>query len=63
MVSIIDEMPDPMGPYSVRGIGEITFIPLAPAIIGAVNDATGLWFDRIPVTPGYLLEMVSKHQV
>jgi CO/xanthine dehydrogenase Mo-binding subunit len=50
IVTIIDEMPDPMGPYGIRGLGEIPFIPTAPAIICAIYDATGIWFDRIPVT-------------
>jgi len=40
-----------MGPYGVREIGEITFIPIAPAIISAIHDAVGIWFDSIPVTP------------
>ncbi len=47
---LIDE-PDAVGPYGVRGVGEIGFVPLAPAIAAAVHDATGIWFDRIPLKP------------
>ena len=57
---LIDEEPDPMGPYGVRGIGEITFIPLAPAIISAIYDAVGIWFDRIPVTPEVFIKKVHN---
>lgn len=57
---LIDEEPDPMGPYGVRGIGEITFIPLAPAIISAIYDAVGIWFDRLPVTPEYFLKQFHQ---
>ena len=32
-------------------MAEMPFIPLAPAIVAAVHDATGVWFDRIPLTP------------
>ena len=45
------ERPDPEGPLGVRGVGEAPFGPLAPAIVCAVRDATGVWFDRIPLTP------------
>ena len=45
------ERPDPEGPLGVRGVGEAPFGPLAPAIICAVHDATGVWFDRLPLTP------------
>ena len=45
------ERPDPEGPLGVRGVGEAPFGPLAPAIVCAVRDATGVWFDRLPLTP------------
>ena len=45
------EKPDPEGPLGVRGVGEAPFGPLAPAIVCAVHDATGVWFDRLPLTP------------
>ena len=45
------ERPDPEGPLGVRGVGEAPFGPLAPAIVCAVRDATGVWFDSIPLTP------------
>ncbi len=51
MTSIILEHPDPQGPYGARGMGEMPFIPLAPAIVAAVRDATGVWFNEIPMTP------------
>jgi len=45
------ELPDPQGPMGARGMGEMPFIPTAPAIIAAVRDATGVWFDELPLTP------------
>ncbi len=45
------EKPDPEGPFGVRGVGEPPFGPLAPAIVCAIRDATGIWFDRLPLTP------------
>jgi CO/xanthine dehydrogenase Mo-binding subunit len=49
--SVILEYPDPIGPWGARGMAEMPFLPLAPAIAAAVHDATGLWFDSIPLTP------------
>lgn len=48
---VIIEHPDPRGPYGARGVGEMPFLPLAPAIVAAVHDATGIWFHELPLTP------------
>jgi CO/xanthine dehydrogenase Mo-binding subunit len=49
--SLILEHADPRGPFGVRGMAEMPFLPLAPAIVAAVHDAIGVWFDRLPLTP------------
>ncbi|UCC64966.1 MAG: molybdopterin-dependent oxidoreductase [Anaerolineae bacterium] len=49
--SVILEIPDPRGPWGARGMGEMPFLPLAPALVSAVYDATGVWFDGLPLTP------------
>ncbi|MFQ5419319.1 MAG: xanthine dehydrogenase family protein molybdopterin-binding subunit, partial [Anaerolineae bacterium] len=49
--SVIMEVPDPIGPWGARGMAEMPFLPLAPAIVAALHDATGVWFDEIPLTP------------
>ncbi len=49
--SVIVEYPDENGPWGARGMAEMPFIPLAPAIVAAVHDATGVWFDEIPLMP------------
>ncbi len=46
---LILEIADPQGPYGVRGVGEMPMLVLAPAILDAIHDATGLWFNRLPV--------------
>jgi CO/xanthine dehydrogenase Mo-binding subunit len=48
---VIAEHPDPIGPYGARGMAEMPFLPLAPAIVAAVHDATGIWFNELPLTP------------
>lgn len=53
--SIIVEHPDPRGPWGARGMGEMPFIPLAPALVAAVHDAASVWFDELPLTPERVL--------
>ena len=57
--SIIIERPDPRGPWGARGMGEMPFIPLAPALVAAVHDATGVWFDELPLTPERVLRRLG----
>jgi len=49
--SIILENADSVGPWGVRGMGEMPYLPFAPAVIHAVHSATGVWFDEFPLTP------------
>jgi CO/xanthine dehydrogenase Mo-binding subunit len=44
------EHPDPNGPWGARGIGEMPFLPMVPAITDAVHDALGLWINEFPLT-------------
>ena len=58
--SVILEVPDPRGPWGARGMAEMPFIPLAPAITAALHDATGIWFDEFPLTPGRVAAKLHK---
>ena len=58
--SVIVEAPDPNGPWGARGVGELPFLPTAPAIAAAVHDATGVWFDEFPLTPERVLRGLGK---
>ena len=58
--SVISEYPDPLGPWGARGMGEMPYIPLAPAVIAAVHDATGVWFDDFPLTAERVLQGLGK---
>jgi CO/xanthine dehydrogenase Mo-binding subunit len=58
--SVIVEVPDPIGPWGARGLGELPFLPLAPALAAAVHDATDVWFDDFPLTPERVLRGLGK---
>lgn len=60
--SVIVEVPDPRGPWGARGMGEMPFLPLAPAILAALHDATGLWFNELPVTPVRVWQALHNKQ-
>ena len=54
--SVLVEIPDPIGPWGARGMAEMPFMPLAPAVVAALHDATGVWFDEIPLLPWRVVE-------
>lgn len=58
--SIIIEHPEPNGPWGARGVGEMPYIPLVPAISAAVHSATGVWYDEFPMTPENVLRGLGK---
>ena len=53
--SVILENPDPGGPWGVRGMAEMPFLPLTPAVTAAIHDAIGVWYDEFPLTPERVL--------
>ena len=58
--SVILEYPDPIGPWGARGMGEMPFLPLVPAVVAALHDATGVWFHDFPLTPERILRGLGK---
>jgi CO/xanthine dehydrogenase Mo-binding subunit/aerobic-type carbon monoxide dehydrogenase small subunit (CoxS/CutS family) len=55
---ILIEDPEPLGPFGAKGIGEPALIPTAPAILGAIQHATGIRPNVLPVTPHRLREAI-----
>ena len=58
--TLILEYPDPLGPFGARGMAEMPFLPLAPAVVAGVHDATGIWFNDFPLTPERILRGLGK---
>lgn len=49
---IIRETPRVRGTHKgSTGVGEMTMVPTAPAIISAIKDAIGVWIYELPATP------------
>jgi len=58
--SVIIEVAEPNGPFGARGLGELPFLPVAPAIAAALHDACGVWYDAFPLTPEHVLRGLGK---
>ncbi|MCB9112897.1 MAG: xanthine dehydrogenase family protein [Anaerolineales bacterium] len=58
--SVVVEVPDPNGPWGARGMGELPYLPVAPAIAAAIHDATGVWMNEFPFTPERVLRALGK---
>jgi len=58
--SVILEFADELGPFGARGMAEMPYIPLAPAIITAFHDATGVWVNEFPLTAERVLRALGK---
>ncbi len=53
--TILVEPFDPEGPFGAKGVSEGTILPLPPALVNAVYDATGIRITELPVTPEKIL--------
>jgi len=54
------EEPYPHGPHGAKGVGEIPMDGPAAAVAGAVEDALGVPFDRLPVSPEAVYEALAR---
>ena len=60
---ILVEEAEPGGPYGAKGVGEPALVPTAPAILGAIRDATGARITSVPATPDRVLAAIRASAV
>jgi CO/xanthine dehydrogenase Mo-binding subunit len=58
--SLILETHDKVGPWGAKGMAEMPYIPFAPAVMAALHEATGVWFDEFPLTAERVLKGLGK---
>ena len=51
VVSLFQENGDGPGPSGSKGLAEGGILAIAPALAAAIHDATGVFFDELPITP------------
>lgn len=49
--AVMIEIPNPVHPQGVRGVGEVPLVPCLAAISNAVYDALGIRFRDLPISP------------
>ncbi len=49
---ILVEVPDPVGGYGAKGVGEIGLVPTAPAVAAALRAFDGEWRTSLPMKRG-----------
>jgi CO/xanthine dehydrogenase Mo-binding subunit len=55
-----EEVPSPHGPGGAKGIGELPMDGPAPAILNAIEHATGFFFNEIPLLPEDIFERMTR---
>jgi CO/xanthine dehydrogenase Mo-binding subunit len=59
---ILVEGEDPYFAYSAKGAGENTSTPLPAAIRNAIYNATGAWFNHLPITADKILAAMKEKE-
>jgi CO/xanthine dehydrogenase Mo-binding subunit len=54
--TVLVEVPNPGHPYGVRGVGEVPIVPPLAAVQTAVYNATGVRFNKLPLSPRVVME-------
>jgi putative selenate reductase molybdopterin-binding subunit len=65
-----DEMPvmdvifvqtdDPSGPFGAKSVAEISIDGVAPALVSALHDATGVWVRELPLYPERVWQVLQR---
>jgi xanthine dehydrogenase molybdenum-binding subunit len=59
---VLEEVPDPDGPFGAKAVGEDPIIAIGPAIANAVSDALGVRIRELPITPEKVLAALRRQQ-
>jgi CO/xanthine dehydrogenase Mo-binding subunit len=60
--TVLLEVPNPGHPYGVRGVGETPIVPPLAAAQGAIAEATGVRFNKLPITAKVIIEELIKDE-
>ena len=58
--AILVEVANPKHPYGVRGVGETPIVPPLGAIANAMEQATGIRFTELPMSPPKVLKALKE---
>ncbi|MDX1483442.1 MAG: xanthine dehydrogenase family protein molybdopterin-binding subunit [Alphaproteobacteria bacterium] len=56
----IIEVPNPLHPYGLRGVGEVPVVPTLGTVANAVGDAIGVRPRSLPMSPPKVLQLIEE---
>ena len=59
--TVIVEVPNPIHPFGVRGVGEVPIAPPLPTLANAIHDAVGVRMDETPMKAGNIVEALERN--
>ena len=59
-VELIEDGLSQEGPYGAKSVGEVSYLPAAAAVAGAVNQALDADLEVIPMEPDRIMEYLTK---
>ena len=60
---LVVESTDSVGPMGAKGIAESNVNPVAPALANALQDATGVRYRELPLTPERIYARLDSSQI
>lgn len=57
---IFADVEDPVGPFGAKALGEPPSIGVAPAVVNAIYNATGIEMRDLPATPDRVLDALTR---
>jgi len=60
--TIIVEVPNPLHPLGIRGVGEVSIVPPPAAAANAVYRASGIRMTELPISPPRLLRRILQQR-
>ena len=61
--TVIVEVPNPLHPYGLRGVGEVPLVPTMAAIANAIDDAIGIRPRSLPMSPPKVLKLIEEAEM
>ena len=61
-VYLLEDGASEQGPYGAKSIGEVCYVPVAPAVCSAVNAALDTALDVMPYDPDCILRHLAKER-
>ena len=61
--AVMVESPNDRHPYGVRGVGEVPIVPPMAAVANAIESATGVRMEALPMSPPRLLAALDSSSI